>query len=730
MVQSAWWARFFAGSRRQRRGALKELGKPGLRREERLEERCLLAADVLLPGVPEDLFVSWGDGTATLSWTAPADNGAVVADYVAEFSNDLGTSWQAYDDGVSIDPSMTIADLVNGSSYVFRVAAVDDSQQAGDWSAQSDPVTPAGLPGPPSGVVVSRGNGSVDLAWTAPAFENGAAVTSFVIESSENGEPWGFAADVAVESFTTIGGLVNGASYVFRVAAVNAVGQGEYSDASELVVPAGAPVAPIELSVSRGDGSVDVSWQIPPTDNGAAVQGYVLEYSLDDGESWVQIEAEGALLATTSLTVAALENGSSYVFRVAAVNDVGQGEYSDWSSPVTPAGVPDAPGDLGTTRGDGAVMLSWTEPAGHGAGVSDYVIRYSEDEGLSWTDYDDGVSTETIATVGGLVAGMSYVFQVAAVNDVGQGAWTESTVPTAPLAAPDQPLGVLVTGGNRRGMVTWSAPADDGGSPIVGYVVEYRRTGDAEWIAVPDTAIDGNAAVIAGLTNGTAYEVRVAAVSEFATGLANAPIRFTPLPPPTKVQGRALPGTLAGGSVRLSWVAVPGPANLPVIDYVIEASADGGATWAAQADGTSRLTTSLVGGLINGTTYLFRVAAVTAAGRGDFSAPSAAVTPFLNAPAAVPAAPTGLVGVGGRGSVSLNWEAPPRNAGGPVIDYVIRFRLDAPGARWFTYPTAMSADVTAMLRRLSPGQTFVFQVAARNLAGLSAFSAGVTVRAA
>jgi hypothetical protein len=63
------------------------------------------------------------------------------------------------------------------------------------------------------------------------------------------------------------------------------------------------------------------------------------------------------------------------------------------------------------------------------------------------------------------------------------------------------------------------------------------------------------------------------------------------------------------------------------------------------------------------------------------------------------------------------------------VDYVVRFRLDAPGARWFTYNRPVSAIPAAILRRLSPGQAFVFQVAARNLSGVGSFSNAVTVRA-
>jgi titin len=183
------------------------------------------------------------------------------------------------------------------------------------------------------------------------------------------------------------------------------------------------------------------------------------------------------------------------------------------------------------------------------------------------------------------------------------------------------------------------------------------------------------------------------------------------------------------GSATLSWVAPVTPVNLPVLDYVIESSTDGGLTWAQQNDAVSWARSSTAGGLINGTTYLFRVAAVTASGQGAFSAPSTAMTPFLRAPVAAPAAPTGLMGVGGRGTVTLAWAAPSRNSGGPPVDYIVRFRLGGSGARWFLYNRPVSATPAAVLRRLSPGHDYVFQVAARNLSGIGRFSDAVTVRA-
>ena len=638
MVRASWLASF-KGLLWRRRPQAWAAGRPQaasrrMQPQERLEDRRVMAVDVL-PDVATDIVATGGDASVALTWTAPADNGAVIADYLAEYSSDEGLNWQPYDDGVSADPLMTVTGLANGTSYVFHIAAVNEYQQSGDWSSDSSTVTPAGFPGVPTDVVASRGDGFVDLSWSGPI-----------------------------------------------------------------------------------------------SDNGSAVTGYLVDYSLDDGETWVQAAGEDSPLAATALTIPALENGVAYVFRVAAANAVGPSDYSAWSDAVIPAGLPDAPTEVIPSRGDGAVDLTWVAPAGNGSDITDYAVEYSTDDGISWIAFDDGVSAEASVTVTGLVADTSYRFHVSAVNDVGQGSWSDPTTATSPLGAPGQVPSLVVVADNGSARLAWTAPLDDGGRPVVEYVVEYRAPGAAEWTAVPAVRVSGNAATVTGLTNGVTYQFRVAARSDFATGdFPDEPLRATPLPPPTLVQGRASSGTSPLGSVALSWVAPVTPAPLPVVGYVIELSSNGGLTWSRRIDVASRATSSTVGGLINGTTYLFRVAAVTSEGQGAFSSPSIGMTPVLRSAAAVPAAPTGLVGVGGRGTVTLTWVAPSRNSGGATIDYVVRFRLDAPGSKWFTYNRPVSAIPAAVLRRLSPGQSFVFQVAGRNVNGVGRFSDAVTVRA-
>jgi titin len=159
--------------------------------------------------------------------------------------------------------------------------------------------------------------------------------------------------------------------------------------------------------------------------------------------------------------------------------------------------------------------------------------------------------------------------------------------------------------------------------------------------------------------------------------------------------------------------------GLKITDYVIQYSADSGANWATVADAVSPALTATVRGLSNGTFYIFRVAAVTAGGTGAFSVRSAVATPFLRT--ALPAAPTNVTGIGGGGTVQLTWTASSANAGGTIRDYVIQYRTAA-GSRWFTYIDGVNAGNGTTVSRLGAGRSYVFRVAARNLAGVSVFS--------
>lgn len=144
----------------------------------------------------------------------------------------------------------------------------------------------------------------------------------------------------------------------------------------------------------------------------------------------------------------------------------------------------------------------------------------------------------------------------------------------------------------------------------------------------------------------------------------------------------ATPGA-AAGTVELSWDAAGDPANpargqAPVLDYVVERSEDGGASWATVQRAPSTDTALAVTGLAPGE-HLFRVAAWSEAGRGDLSATASAAVPAA-APAvalSLGATPPVPAEVGGE----ITWTATAKNAGNaPLSEVSVRFDRGAGNA--------------------------------------------------
>ena len=92
----------------------------------------------------------------------------------------------------------------------------------------------------------------------------------------------------------------------------------------------GTPSAPRDLSARRGDGSVTLLWKTPSSNGGSAIGDYVVQRSTSGASVWTSVP-DGVSTARR-VTVGGLTNGQRYDFRVAAVNAVGRGPWSQVAS--------------------------------------------------------------------------------------------------------------------------------------------------------------------------------------------------------------------------------------------------------------------------------------------------------------------------------------------------------------------------------------------------------------
>jgi Ca2+-binding RTX toxin-like protein len=124
----------------------------------------------------------------------------------------------------------------------------------------------------------------------------------------------------------------------------------------------------------------------------------------------------------------------------------------------------------------------------------------------------------------------------------------------------------------------------------------------------------------------------------------------------------------------------------------------------------------VVNGLANGVSYTFRVRAVNAAGLGELSAPSAAVTPAIT-----PAAPRIGRATAGIRSATVQWVAPAVTGGSPITEYQVQVRVN--GVEMASVRGIAPTLRSIVVPGLANGTTYTFRVRAFNAIGSSPFSA-------
>jgi hypothetical protein len=286
------------------------------------------------------------NGSATVNWTAPSDNGgsAITKYTVTPF---IGSTAQTPVTVTGTPPatSTQVNGLTNGTTYTFTVSATN-ATGTGPASSPSNAVTPNALPGAPTGVTATAGNTTATVSWTAPANNGGSTITKYTVtpfigSTAQTPVP---VTGTPPATSTQVTGLTNGTSYTFTVTATNATGDGPASSPSNAVTPSGPtlPGAPTGVTATAGNASATVSWTAPTNTGGSAIASYTVTPFIGS-TAQTPVPVTGTPPAT-STQVTGLTNGTSYTFTVSATNATGAGPASSPSNAVTPSAPPTVTG--------------------------------------------------------------------------------------------------------------------------------------------------------------------------------------------------------------------------------------------------------------------------------------------------------------------------------------------------------------------------------------------------
>ena len=406
-----------------------------------------------------------------------------------------------------------------------------------------------------------------------------------------------------------------------------------------------------------------------------------------------------------------------------------------------------------------ALVVSWTTQNSTESVITDYDVQYRPGTSGNWIDRTGETTSDTATTVivTGLTNSTAYQVQVRASNSAGDGAWSTAVSGTPAITAPFAPAAPTLQTDYQALVVSWTEP-NDNGSDITDYDVQYRFCSALDKTCVISPSWNGqwwnwttNTATtvrLTGLTNGTAYQVRVRAANDYngngsndysSWSLASKGIpNFAPPGPPTGVTlSRAGDGKLA-----VKWkkpLLIGAPSTTYDLRYrrcqhtgEEECSYPGNTpnwgNWTSGGSTTdSAVTSKTLTGLTNGYAHQVQVRGNNSNHTGDWSTTSAALIPGTPSQ---PAKPTLSYN---NKVLTVTWTAPAAN-GSTITHYAVQYQACTntsdltcqTNPLWGSWTevsrTQNDTTTTSTVSGLTDGTAYRAQVTAHNANGNSGWS--------
>lgn len=518
-----------------------------------------------IPGMVAGGSASIDDSTVTLRWGDPVHNGGLP---LTAFRVYRGPDLDVVDSEFLLSSnahSFVDTGLENGVTYYYRISALNAKGEGQPSSAVI--ATPGRFPARIDDLRVSPGLENAVLTWENPTDLGGRDGLNIriyrgnTIDSMRPYETLPYGTDHYKDT-----SLVPGLAYYYSMSVLNGLGEGERSLIVSTVVY-GAPSGPTIERVTPGSRQVNVSWYAPDDTGGLPVTGYQAQIRPEGEAEW-----ESHITKDRFHLFTALVPGQTYAFQVKALNAVSEGMASR-TVKVLVGDPPEQPRELKALALEtgSAVRLSWTpRPL-----TSMPILSYRIHMGMSGTDpslvAEVGSTVETY-TVSGLLNGVLYNFSVSAVNQIGEGARTEEET-AVPMSVPGQIDVIWVESVSDRSVkISWEPPMDNGGSPILDYIIRRGLSQGAE-VNIKE-GVTSTTYLDTDLDNGRSYYYKVVATNIMGSSKPGEWVSARPVGRPSPPVG--FDHSVETDRIMLSWEPPVNNGGDPITGYLLYRSEGSG----------------------------------------------------------------------------------------------------------------------------------------------------------
>jgi hypothetical protein len=313
-----------------------------------------------VPGIPANVVATVdANGVVTISVTDPVSDGGSPIDYYF-----AGVYPTVQNSGPAVGPSIfsrtgTVSSIFR-SSYPKGVqySVIVRAHNANGDGAFSTPITfiVQTAPDAPTSVTATPGSGSANVAFSAPASDGGAAITSYTVTASPGG-----ATASGTSSPINVSGLTNGTAYTFTVKATNSKGTSVSSGASTSVTPKAAQTITFNNPGSQNFGTT-------PTLSATASSGLSVAFT----------SATTSVCTVSGNTLTFLTTGNCTINADQAGNSTYNAATQVAQTFAVAAVVPGAPSSVNATAGNGSASVSFAAPVtSGGAAITGYTVTAS-----------------------------------------------------------------------------------------------------------------------------------------------------------------------------------------------------------------------------------------------------------------------------------------------------------------------------------------------------------------